>query len=62
LYGSTTHISATFRAYHERAVCLFNAKGVQVADTLVGLNSKTGELRVLVTARGEGDADHKHAV
>lgn len=46
--------------YQEIAVAAF-IKDECIADILVGLNNK-GELRVILTANGEGDGDKRIAV
>lgn len=47
--------------YTEIAVGCYDKAGNRIADVFVGL-CDTGEIRVLLTANGEGDGDHQVAV
>ena len=47
--------------YHEMRISAENREGECIADIMVGLDEH-GELRVLITANGDGDGDHAIAV
>lgn len=47
--------------YQEVRISVFDREDICVADTLVGL-TEAGEIRVLITADGDGDNEHQIAI